>query len=706
MSFQNSRKFSTGTSVHRKRQMSTLIEKEGAFGPALTTLYVGISAVFADDHTAVVALAIHDTVYLVDFSVKHIVLDDAMRGGEDLIADYIIDEIEKYEHENFSKFIGAGLPTTLKYMSPSLCSRLWLELDIIPIVLRPDEEHKEASFWDVKRVDEQADSMARKCILRFGPSLVPLLQVGWRGVVQTDAGFRAHLTTIQNQKDTCGPKTWDAVAHYAKRLRAEKTKIAFFSSTPQGGGVALMRHALVRFSRLMNVDLTWYVPKPRPGVFRITKNIHNILQGVSHPDQRISADEKESIINWIAENANRYWLSDGGPLRPVEEGGADIVVFEQIDDPQMPGLIPMIKRLTPDRPVLYRSHIQIRSDLVAKPDSPQADIWEFLWSNIKLADMFISHPIPQFVPQSVPPEKVVYMPATSDWLDGLNKHLSRFDTGYYGHIYNTACHSQRVPELNWPARKYIAQVARFDPAKGIPTVIDSYAEFRRQLDKTGTTDIPQLVVCGNGSIDDPDASMIYDQTMNQMETHYPHLLEDVSIMRLEPNDQMLNTIIAQAHVVLQLSTREGFEVKVSEALHAGRPVIATTAGGIPLQVKDKVNGFLVQPGDWKAVAGHLMELFTNDDLHEKMSAAAAAGVSDEVGTVGNALAWYYLAAKWQEVGVRKDGKGGLAGAEKWVNDMAREEAKCPYDKDENRLPRHFTEKKSLPVQTAAPKAET
>jgi hypothetical protein len=45
---------------------------------------------------------------------------------------------------------------------------------------------------------------------------------------------------------------------FAKTLRAKKIKIAFFSSTPQGGGVALMRHALVRFARLMGVDLTWY----------------------------------------------------------------------------------------------------------------------------------------------------------------------------------------------------------------------------------------------------------------------------------------------------------------------------------------------------------------------------------------------------------------------------------------------------------------
>jgi hypothetical protein len=92
----------------------------------------------------------------------------------------------------------------------------------------------------------------------FGPSLVPLLQVGFRGIVQTDAAFRAHLTTVQNHKDTCGSATWETMLTYAKELRQKDTRVAFFSSTPQGGGVALMRHALVRFARLMGVNLTWY----------------------------------------------------------------------------------------------------------------------------------------------------------------------------------------------------------------------------------------------------------------------------------------------------------------------------------------------------------------------------------------------------------------------------------------------------------------
>ena len=41
---------------------------------------------------------------------------------------------------------------------------------------------------------------------------------------------------------------------------------------------------------------------------------------------------------------------------------------------------------------------------------------------------------------------------------------------------------------------YIVQIARFDPAKGIPTVIDAYAEFRKRSFAAGIDFPPQLVV--------------------------------------------------------------------------------------------------------------------------------------------------------------------------------------------------------------------
>jgi hypothetical protein len=77
---------------------------------------------------------------------------------------------------------------------------------------------------------------------------------------------------------------------------------------------------------LVDLLIVTIVPKPLPAALRITKNIHNVLQGVSPPSQRITAEEKKAVIHWITENAYRYWLSESGPLCPVEEGGAHIII--------------------------------------------------------------------------------------------------------------------------------------------------------------------------------------------------------------------------------------------------------------------------------------------------------------------------------------------------------------------------------------------
>lgn len=100
----------------------------------------------------------------------------------------------------------------------------------------------------------------------------------------------------------------------------------------------------------------------------------------------------------------------------------------------MPGLIPLIKKIRPELPIVYRSHIEIRSDLVHVPGSPQEEVWKYLWNNIQLADLFISkcfgpcllsfvraeklhtgHPVSKFVPKDVPLEKLALLGAATDW---------------------------------------------------------------------------------------------------------------------------------------------------------------------------------------------------------------------------------------------------------------------------------------------------
>jgi glycosyltransferase involved in cell wall biosynthesis len=272
---------------------------------------------------------------------------------------------------------------------------------------------------------------------------------------------------------------------------------------------------------------------------------------------------------------------------------------------------------------------------------------------------------------------VGYLPATTDWLDGLNKSLDVWDSQYYMHEFEMACIDKDTNRLAYPNRQFIVQIARFDPAKGIPDVLASYAILRREYMKDkDIKDVPQLVIAGHGAIDDPDATDIYDETIEALNEQYPDIKDDVVVMRIGPVDQLLNVLMANAHVALQLSTREGFEVKVSEALHHGVPIIATRRGGIPLQVEHGKSGFLVDVGEHDAVANYLNHLFTDDEAYDRMSEYASTHVSDEVSTVGNALSWLYLADELA------NGEKKIEPNSRWINDMARERAGYPYKKED------------------------
>jgi hypothetical protein len=126
-------------------------------------------------------------------------------------------------------------------------------------------------------------------------------------------------------------------------------------------------------------------------------------------------------------------------------------------------------------------------------------------------------------------------------LDGLNKELDPWDSQYYMGEFRSLCAKEKMTELAWPARDYVVQIARFDPSKGIPNVVDSYAKFRELLKTKGKFDedeTPQLLICGHGAVDDPDASIIYDQVLKLINSDaYRHLIKDIIVMRLPPSDQ-------------------------------------------------------------------------------------------------------------------------------------------------------------------------
>ncbi|TPX40163.1 hypothetical protein SeLEV6574_g06757 [Synchytrium endobioticum] len=578
-------------------------------------------------------------------------------------------------------------------LTSRLPARLWLDLDTLPILC----------CIHAHELSERACSAARKCACFFGHELLPKINIGKFNEVEVDADGWIHMNDLIDFRSqlSCDGK-WQYLLNMAQKTRNRNLKLAFISSTAQGGGVALMRHAIIRLFRLLHIDAHWYVTRPSPAVFDITKRkIHNVLQDVTsllvrngigaqfdavnvkgrneESDNEDPAaansikdvclkEEDESILQgWWKDNVERYW--EKGVFRNM-----DVIV---IDDPQPCGLIPIIREINASCKIIYRSHIHLRTDLIDTPGTSQNRVWEFLWKNISLAgkcfgfcysgcegecplkykqmssppnhaDCVISHPVEAFVPASVRCN-VFSMPAsTCGHLDGLNKELR--DLTYYQALFNRFCWEQIGRQVDF-FRPYIVQICRFDPAKGIPDLIQIYARFRAKLNSEDKGDghghdilsIPQLIITGHGSVDDPDATLIFEQTMNMLESpEYDSIRQDILLARIPSSDQILNALMRGAIFATQMSISEGFEIKVTEAIIKGKPVIAYASGGIPLQIWHGVTGYLVETGNIELASKYFYILYQDRSLRERMSNSCKRLNCDDFFTATNALNWLVL----------------------------------------------------------------
>lgn len=228
-------------------------------------------------------MGVRNPTYFLDFACFRTTITD----NSDAIITGIIKNFTAYEVEHQEKLLGVSVPENLTCLCPDLCSRLWLELDVIPLVFEPglgvhntywDEHKQEAS----RTIDELADSMSRRCIAYvqsfllsikskyithqtllsryFGPTKEPALQVGYNGAVDVDVGSRASLVSLERyRKCVRYEANWRALMTFATEMKERNLKMAFFSATPQGGGVALMRHSLLRLLKLLGVQASWYV---------------------------------------------------------------------------------------------------------------------------------------------------------------------------------------------------------------------------------------------------------------------------------------------------------------------------------------------------------------------------------------------------------------------------------------------------------------
>jgi glycosyltransferase involved in cell wall biosynthesis len=80
-------------------------------------------------------------------------------------------------------------------------------------------------------------------------------------------------------------------------------------------------------------------------------------------------------------------------------------------------------------------------------------------------------------------------------------------------------------------------------------------------------------------------------------------------------------VLSLLDVVLLTSHMEANPISLMEALASEKPVVATRVGSIPETVLEGQTGYLVAPGDSRAMADRLLELFQNHGLAESLGRA-------------------------------------------------------------------------------------
>jgi glycosyltransferase involved in cell wall biosynthesis len=87
-------------------------------------------------------------------------------------------------------------------------------------------------------------------------------------------------------------------------------------------------------------------------------------------------------------------------------------------------------------------------------------------------------------------------------------------------------------------------------------------------------------------------------------------------------------IAGASDVFVLPSLREGLPLALLEAMAQGRPVVATTVGGVPEVVEDGRHGLLVPPRDPRALGAALVELLRDPERRRRLGGAARARAAE------------------------------------------------------------------------------
>jgi trehalose synthase len=427
---------------------------------------------------------------------------------------------------------------------------------------------------------------------------------------------------------------FQAAAAAARELLAGR-RVLNVNSTATGGGVAELLQTLLTYALGVGVKAEWAVIDGNPPFFEVTKRLHNHLYGTPGDGGPLGDAARGPYEATLAEN------TDG--LRSLINP-SDIVVLH---DPQTAGLAAVAREA--GAVVVWRCHVGRDT---ANPYTDEG--WAFLRPYIEAAHAYVFSRA-AFIPDWIEPARAVVIPPSIDPFSSKNEELApdqvRSVLQYAGVLAgdgdpritftrrdgSTGRLQRRAhlldagppPDADTPL---VVQVSRWDRMKDMPGVLRGFVEH-----VAGGRDAHLMLVGPDvrGVEDDPEGGAVQAECVEawrQLPSEVARQVHLVCLPMVDPDEQavIVNALQRHASVVTQKSLAEGFGLTVTEAMWKRRPMVASRVGGIGDQIRDGVEGLLIEDPEDLAAFGRAVALLLDDDaLAASLADAAHQRVFDE-----------------------------------------------------------------------------
>jgi trehalose synthase len=345
-------------------------------------------------------------------------------------------------------------------------------------------------------------------------------------------------------------------------------RILHLSVAGRGGRVPELLQALLPLARDAGLEVEWRVLFGGPELHTVARALHDGLQGAeSHLDDAA----------WTS------YLEACGAATESLAGSYDAIVLH---DPDALGAAAAMD----EGMVIWRCHLD-----ASEPDPAS-------WGRARpLAEGCgaLVFPAESFAPPDLSRKRMHAVPPGIDPLSPRNLDLAPRLAGRIVRLLGVDL-----------TRPFCCQLMRFDRWKDPHATIEAFAQAKAELSEL------QLVLAGVLESSEGEAWSVVKEVGD-----YAAGEEDIHLLTSYGGlgNLELGALQRLARLALQKSIREGFGLAAAEALWKRTPVVGSPSGGVPLQVREGVEGYLCETAE--QTAGRIVELVRDPGLAIEMGAA-------------------------------------------------------------------------------------